>query len=92
MELRAVKLKITGRVQGVSYRYYAYQQALRLGVRGWVRNKLNGSVEALIQGTDEQVREMVGWCHQGSPMAAVERVEEEPVPVEPDLDSFDVCM
>ncbi len=92
MELKAVILRITGRVQGVSYRYYAYQQALRLGVSGWVRNKMNGSVEALIQGTAEQVSAMVEWCHHGSPMAVVDRVEEEPVPVDPALDSFNVCM
>ena len=92
MEEKAVKLRIFGRVQGVSYRYYAYQKALQLGVSGWVRNKLNGSVEALIQGSNEQVSAMARWCHRGSPMAVVESVEQEDIPVDESLDGFNVRM
>ena len=62
---RAVRLRITGRVQGVGYRAWAMQMAARLGVRGWVRNRSDGSVEALVIGEDGAVDRMIEACREG---------------------------
>ncbi|MCB9689853.1 MAG: acylphosphatase [Alphaproteobacteria bacterium] len=65
---------VHGRVQGVSYRAYAQQQAVRLGLRGWIRNAKDGTVEAVFEGSKEPVEAIVAWCHRGSPLAQVTRV------------------
>tara|TARA_A100001391_G_scaffold73142_1_gene47026 strand:- start:10878 stop:11153 length:276 start_codon:yes stop_codon:yes gene_type:complete len=62
---------ISGRVQGVSYRYPAQQQAHQLGVTGWVRNLTDGRVELLIQGETEQLESMLKWAGQGPRFAEV---------------------
>ena len=64
-----VRLRITGRVQGVGYRAWAIATAALLGVRGWVRNRSDGSVEALVIGEEDAVEAMVEACRQG-PFAA----------------------
>jgi acylphosphatase len=71
---RAVTVKVTGRVQGVAFRWYAVQEAERLGVRGWVRNEPDGSVAAHLEGDDESVDAMVDWCHRGPSYASVRHV------------------
>ena len=70
----AVTVTVTGRVQGVAFRWYAVQEAERLGVRGWVRNKPDGSVAAHLEGDDEAVDAMVDWCHRGPSYASVRHV------------------
>lgn len=67
-------LRITGRVQGVYYRASTVQQAQALGLRGWVRNRLDGSVEALVTGPADAVQTLVEWAQRGPAMARVERV------------------
>lgn len=81
-------LKIRGRVQGVYYRESMRQEAMRLGVTGWVRNRRDGSVEALVQGEAPLVEQLVQWCHQGPPAARVEAVETVESPEEPSLADF----
>jgi acylphosphatase len=61
---------ITGRVQGVGYRFSTRDEANRLGINGWVRNLSDGRVEALFEGSKAAVEEMIKWCHKG-PRAAV---------------------
>ena len=73
-ELRRVRIE--GRVQGVGFRASTREQARRVGVAGWVRNCPDGAVEAVFEGTAEQVAAMVDWCRQGPRWARVERVEE----------------
>ena len=63
--MRSVRLRITGRVQGVGYRAWALQMASRLGLRGWVRNRSDGSVEALVIGEDDAVARMIEACREG---------------------------
>jgi acylphosphatase len=64
-------LKISGRVQGVGFRYHMERKARALGVTGWVRNRHDGTVEAMVQGTPEEVEAMIAWARQGPPSALV---------------------
>ena len=68
---------ISGRVQGVSYRFYTQQKAKAVLVQGWTRNLPDGRVEAVFEGPKETVEAMLRWCHSGSPGAVVENVEVE---------------
>lgn len=68
---------VSGRVQGVYYRATTRETAERLGVDGWVQNLDDGRFEAVFEGPADAVGRMIGWCHEGSPDARVERVEEE---------------
>lgn len=69
------RLSIRGRVQGVGYRDAMITQAVKLGVTGWVRNRHDGSVEAAVSGTEEQLSAIVEWAHRGPPSAHVFRVD-----------------
>ena len=68
-------LDIFGQVQGVGFRYRFSEQAQRLGVTGWVRNRRDGSVEAMVAGAPEAVEALLAWARVGPPAARVERVE-----------------
>lgn len=65
---------VRGRVQGVGYRYSMRRRATEVGVAGWVRNRRDGTVEAEIEGTEQQVEQMLAWADEGPPMARVEAV------------------
>lgn len=74
---RRLHLRIHGLVQGVYFRVYTRDAARRLGLSGWVRNREDGSVEALAEGDESALKELAAWCRQGSPGSAVDRVEEQ---------------
>jgi acylphosphatase len=74
-DIRAIRVRITGRVQGVGFRAWTRRQAERRGLAGWVRNEPDGSVAALIAGPRAAVEAMVGLLHAGPPGAAVAGVE-----------------
>lgn len=74
MTHRTVHVRITGRVQGVSYRAWTEAAAAQLNLRGWVRNRRDGSVEAVFSGTGEAISDMLRRCHGGPPAARVEQV------------------
>jgi len=80
MERSAVHLVVVGRVQGVAFRAYAVDEATRLGLAGWVRNRMDGTVEARAEGRPEAVQAFVAWCRHGPPAARVEEVEVSTVP------------
>ena len=75
-------LRIHGQVQGVYYRQSMIEAASRLGVRGWVRNRLDGTVEALASGPAEAVQALVAWAHDGPPAARVQRVQVEEMAID----------
>lgn len=67
--------RINGRVQGVAFRWATRETAERLGLTGWVRNRLDGSVELVAEGDRARLEQLLDWCHQGPSMAAVENVD-----------------
>jgi acylphosphatase len=72
---RTVHVRIEGRVQGVGYRAWAQRAAMTLRLAGWVRNRIDGSVEAVFQGSSEGIEDMLTLCERGPPGAAVDNVE-----------------
>ena len=67
-------LRISGRVQGVGFRMYMERKARQFSVTGWVRNRRDGSVEAVVQGTPEAVEAMIAWARRGPSSAVVSEV------------------
>ena len=74
----ALRLVISGRVQGVAYRAWMVQEARRRGLSGWVRNRREGTVEAVVQGPEHEVEMMVIACRRGPPLARVADITREP--------------
>jgi len=66
---------ISGTVQGVWFRASTKQQAEKLGLTGWVRNTDTGKVEAVFEGEDEKLDEMIKWCHRGPSLSKVKKVD-----------------
>lgn len=84
---KRVKVIVRGDVQGVGFRAGCQREAEAAGLRGWVHNKWDGSVEALFEGPEESVDRLIRWCHRGPRMADVESVQfsetDEPAPPSP---------
>ena len=78
MSESAAKLIVTGRVQGVGYRWWAVGQAQRFGLRGWVRNRRDGTVEILAIGDAKDLDRLEAVCAQGPDGAHPDRVTREP--------------
>ncbi|MBA3396055.1 MAG: acylphosphatase [Deltaproteobacteria bacterium] len=72
--MRRVRAIVSGRVQGVSYRAATADEAQRLGVTGWVRNRRDGAVELEAEGDSEQIAALLAWCETGPPTARVTSV------------------
>ena len=75
MANKTVKVRIYGRVQGVFFRHHTKLTADGLGLTGWVRNRADGSVEALCSGTIDTVDQMIEWLRQGPDSAVVDMVD-----------------
>ena len=81
----ALRVRVTGLVQGVFFRAWAAEEAGKLGVTGWVRNASDGSVEAHLEGEKWSVQQLVDQLHRGPPSAQVEQVDvDEAEPERPD--------
>ena len=78
------RLRIHGRVQGVGFRHYMTREARRRGVAGWVRNRIDGTVEAIVHGSEEAVDALITWARRGPPSAYVTELE-----VTPDSGNFE---
>lgn len=73
--MKELHLIVHGRVQGVCYRSSACEVAQKLGLTGWVRNRFDGTVEALAQGDKASLRKFLNWCYNGPDLAHVEKIE-----------------
>ncbi|MEG3617723.1 acylphosphatase [Magnetovibrio sp. PR-2] len=84
---------ISGRVQGVWYRAWTQKTARKLGLKGWVRNRRDGTVEAVFCGTSQQIKDMAMACQKGPPLANVTGVElsDADVPNEDDFELRETC-
>ena len=87
--MKAVQARVTGRVQGVSFRWYTQERARGLGVTGWVRNEPDGSVLLHAEGEDDAVDALVAWCRTGPSTAQVADVAVRTA-AEEDVSSFEV--
>jgi acylphosphatase len=87
MAVRAVRLVIEGRVQGVGYRYWTVEEARARGLDGWVRNLPDGTVEALVSGPSDAVEAMIAACREGPSLASVTAIREFPAEA-PDASGF----
>lgn len=72
--MKAVQARVTGQVQGVAFRWHTQERAQQLGVVGWVRNEVDGSVLVHAEGDDDAVDALVEWCRHGPPSARVRDV------------------
>lgn len=88
-QYETITVTITGHVQGVGFRAAAVRQAHHFGIRGWVRNQPDGSVQALLQGPHDQVDRMLSWLHAGPPAARVDQVEHHETLTERYFDRFE---
>lgn len=89
MSVIARRVVVRGRVQGVGFRDGAVRAAVAFGLRGWVRNRFDGSVEALAQGTPDDVDRFVAWCRRGPPAAHITGVVVDDAPPDPARDGFE---
>lgn len=74
-DLTTLRLRIEGSVQGVGYRFFVVDEARKLGLDGWVRNRSDGSVEALVSGPTKQVESLVAVCMRGPSGARVTNID-----------------
>ena len=81
MAVKRIRARVHGRVQGVFFRDYACREALRLGLKGWVRNLADGSVETECEGDAQQVDQFLAWLSEGSPLSLVAGVEHREIAV-----------
>ncbi len=91
MRIICVRLKVSGRVQGVFFRASMNDVAIGKGVVGWVRNNPDGSVEALLQGREESVKAVQEWARNGPPGARVDYVEVSAAKPDPNLRDFKIA-
>ncbi|MCR9099904.1 MAG: acylphosphatase [bacterium] len=87
--MRQVKLRITGKVQGVFYRASTREKAQQLGIKGWVKNEPDGTVSAVGQGPGASLQQWIDWCREGPSEARVESVEVKDQPIA-DFQQFEI--
>jgi acylphosphatase len=88
--VKRFRATVEGRVQGVGFRAYAAREARRLGLQGWVRNEVDGSVLVVAEGDDRAADAFLAWLRHGPPSARVTAVDVEWIPPQQDLASFDI--
>jgi len=90
MNDKTVRAIIEGRVRGVGFRYATHEKAAALRLTGWVKNESNGTVSALLQGTDSTLSDMIEWLHVGPPFSEVTRVDIQVEKAHPIVEDFSI--
>ena len=75
--IKRVTIRISGLVQGVSFRYYTKVRADNLGLAGWARNNLDGSLTIVVEGEENKLKKLINWVKKGTPSARVSVIETE---------------
>jgi acylphosphatase len=88
--VKSIHVIVAGKVQGVCFRDYTQRQARQLNLRGWVRNKRDGSVEAILNGDDSDLTAMLEWLQKGSPMSRVDNIHTQEIISEDHYTTFEV--
>lgn len=80
-KIKSIQIKIEGRVQNVGFRFHTQDEAIKLGIKGFVTNKPDGSVYSEAEGPEEALDQFILWCHKGPNWARVEHVKitEQPI-------------
>ncbi|MFH1156576.1 MAG: acylphosphatase [Pseudomonadota bacterium] len=81
---------ISGKVQGVFFRVATQQTARELGITGWVKNLPDGTVEAVFEGSDMEIQQMMLWCHSGPPGSRIDKISIKTSTACPGFSSFDI--
>ena len=90
MALIQININVSGRVQGVGYRYACSQAAKRINILGWVQNQPNGSVEIMAQGTETDITDFINWAKQGPNYANVTEIKTETVEPLSEFNDFSI--
>ncbi|MDR1625546.1 MAG: acylphosphatase [Spirochaetia bacterium] len=85
-----MRLRVFGRIQGVGFRSWAYRHALRLGIRGWVRNEADGTVICECQGQADALQVFTAALRRGPPFARVDRIEANQIPPARKYHAFEI--
>ena len=89
--IKQIKIRVSGRVQGVGFRFFTHQQAQKLGLVGYVKNLDNGDVEIVAQGDSVQISKLTEWLEHGGPVSArISNINIDQSSVQEDLTSFKV--
>jgi acylphosphatase len=88
--MKRLHVVISGRVQGVFFRARTQDMARALLLTGWVKNRSDGSVEAVFEGEEDDLKAMLAWCRKGPPAAKVTRVEVNEEPLSDPFESFTI--
>jgi acylphosphatase len=84
------EIKVTGRVQGVWYRKYAEEKANELGIKGWVKNSVDGGVQLIAQGEDIELETFIDWLLIGPPLARVNKITKTKMNLLTNFDNFTI--
>jgi len=88
--MKRIHVKIFGKVQGVGFRFSTKMMAKTLGIKGWIRNCEDGSVEAVFEGKESSVEKILEWCKRGPPLARVDGVEVKEEKYEGEFRNFEI--
>ena len=85
-----VHLIVEGKVQGVWYRDSTRIKAAELEIKGWIKNRTDGTVEIMAEGLEVNIQKFIGWCHEGPPYAVVNNITVSPQEFRNEFDSFNI--
>lgn len=74
--MKRLTIKIYGQVQGVGFRYQARETANKLGIHGWIKNSSDGSVEAVLEGEENNLKEFINWCYNTDKFQGIKKTKE----------------